>query len=317
MAQIGNSSRALLAKEVSFYTAKTKAVADEISVAPSAGHVFSVGSAFIDGIHWIYRTLLFFDTSGLPAHAVISAAKLKLYVTTIFNGTANYDVQILSGMPTYPSDPVVRADWDEDFYLGDGGSLNTANMTASQFNEIDLNDGGIGWINIGGTTKLCLRSSRDINGDPSAAGKIDWISFYTQAQTGPPDYRPVLVVTYSTQNVARAVITCEAIATCRAIIRPDPGTAAASVVGYGLIATAADRVALTFTGDLAPGDQIAVNTETMELTYKPLGGVAVTCPEKWIGEFPLLLPGTNLLQYGDDETTRNLSIRVIHKPRYG
>lgn len=42
----------------------------------------------------------------------------------------------------------------------------------------------------------------------------------------------------------------------------------------------------------------------------------MTCPEKWTG-IPLdLLPGTTPLQHTDDESTRNLSIRVIHTPRY-
>ena len=76
---------------------------------------------------------------------------------------------VQNGQPTYPHDPFVVADYDMDHYSGNGGEIAGSEITEYEWNNITLNDDGLSWINAGGTTKLVLRSQRDIDGtDPTA-----------------------------------------------------------------------------------------------------------------------------------------------------
>jgi hypothetical protein len=59
-------------------------------------------------------------------------------------------------------------DYNKNYYSGNGGTLNTARFT-SGYNTIPLNN--LNWINTTGMTKLCLRSSRDINGNAPAGSE--------------------------------------------------------------------------------------------------------------------------------------------------
>jgi len=59
-------------------------------------------------------------------------------------------------------DPLVDTDYG---YLGSqnvsGGAFDTIGFNISGYNDIPLNEKGMGWISKTGTTKLGLRSSRD------------------------------------------------------------------------------------------------------------------------------------------------------------
>lgn len=142
----------------------------------------------------MYRAALYFDTSSLPDGCTITAVNLSLYCQTK-NAVTNYNVTVMSGMPTYPHDPLVVGDFDKTNYTSIGGSLNSTSISAAAYFNISLNTTGIGFINKVGDTKLMLRSSRDIDAIPPAtAGNKQYLVLKSyEAGVG---YRPYLEVSY-------------------------------------------------------------------------------------------------------------------------
>jgi PKD repeat protein len=109
--------------------------------------------------YYVYRGFVFFDTSALPSNAYLDNATLSLYKKDDYS-TTDFNITIQNGQPTYPHDPMQTGDYNKNYYSGNGGSLNTSLFT-SGYNDIKLNS--LSWINRVGITKLCLRSSRDLN----------------------------------------------------------------------------------------------------------------------------------------------------------
>lgn len=144
----------------------------------------------------IYRGFLFFDTSIIPYDANITSANLTIYGSDDYS-TTDFDITIQNGQPTYPHDPLVAGDYYQAHYSGNGGSVSTSSFSTSSYNNITLNADGRSWINIGGTTKLCLRSNREI----SAISPTTWefVEFHS-AEAG-AGYQPQLHITYETSHV--------------------------------------------------------------------------------------------------------------------
>ena len=143
----------------------------------------------------VNRSYLFFDTSYLPNDAVISNATLKLYGKTDLS-VRNFYVTVQSGMPTYPHDSLVGGDFNLVNYAGDGGTLFTQGFSTVAYNNLYLNSTGIGWISKTGTTKFCLRSSRDIGNN--APDSPEYVSFRASEAGGL--YAPYLVIKFSVPN---------------------------------------------------------------------------------------------------------------------
>jgi photosystem II stability/assembly factor-like uncharacterized protein len=110
----------------------------------------------------ICRAFFFFDTSSLTDNATISSAILSLYSHGDGSDTDFY-VTVQNGQPAYPHEPLVPEDYNHVYYSGNGGSISTSDWVSMGYNNISLNTDGISWINKTGTTKFCIRSSRDIN----------------------------------------------------------------------------------------------------------------------------------------------------------
>ena len=105
----------------------------------------------------------------------------------------DFDMTIQNGMPTYPHDAFVNTDYNYTYYSGAGGNLSTAGFSTAGYNAITLSAAGLTWINTTGTTKLCLRSSRDIS-STAPTGAED-VTFYAYEQG--VGYWPKLDVTYT------------------------------------------------------------------------------------------------------------------------
>lgn len=150
-----------------------------------------------------WRGYVFFDTSPIPDGATIVRTDLMLYGSSD-NATTDFNVQIQSGMPGSPNDPLQVGDYDQTNYAGDGGSITTIGWNLAGYNTIAFNATGMGWINDTGTTKLCLRSSRDI-GNNSPAGN-EYIGMYASEEAG-VNKDPRLEVTYIAAEVTAAGIT--------------------------------------------------------------------------------------------------------------
>lgn len=140
----------------------------------------------------IRRAFLFFDTSSIPSGASITSANLSLYID-LDQSSTDFDMVIQNGQPTYPHDPLESGDFNMNHYSGNGGYMNTNGIVVDTYNNITLNETGRGWIQKDGTTKLCLRNSKDIN-DVAPTGTEN-IRFFTYENAA--NYKPRLIVTYT------------------------------------------------------------------------------------------------------------------------
>jgi len=188
-------SGAILKNSAVFNTAWIAAVGDSIDQS-----TMFIG---VVGLYNFYRTMLIFDTSTIPANAIIFSAYVAIAQTDIGLGGGKIVVQ--NGMPTYPHDPVVVADFDKTFYSGNGGEANIQSLvTVPAYIVISLNSTGMGWINKGGSTKFCLRSDEDINGVPD--GVPGGYGEYA-GPTNPCGMDPKLIVNYYIPGQAMSICT--------------------------------------------------------------------------------------------------------------
>jgi hypothetical protein len=145
----------------------------------------------------VYRGFLPFNTSSLPSNAIIDNATLSLYKKDDYS-TTDFTITIQNGQPTYPHNPLQAGDYAKSHYSGNGGGLNTSRFVNGR-NNITL--ANLNWINKTGTTKLCLRSSRDINGTIPTGS--EYVNVYSANAMDPmPDvsYKPKLIITYRNQS---------------------------------------------------------------------------------------------------------------------
>lgn len=131
----------------------------------------------------------FFDMSGIPAGSTITAAKIVHPVISNYTNTAGGAVHIVEHVAT---DPISIADFllykslDSDVSFG---NVNYSGLSQVTTTDITINATGITYLAsvIGGTAKLGLRSSFDINNSAPVGD-----SQYTCSVTGFD-----LVVTYT------------------------------------------------------------------------------------------------------------------------
>jgi len=174
----------------SYSSVRTAANGDGVSY---GGDYISVGQIYASSSdrYNVQRSYVFFDTSYLGT-ATITGATLYLY-GDYDDSSTNFSITITTGMPTYPHDPPVNGDF---YYLNygttSGGALSTTSFSITGYNAITLNATGYGWINKTGTTKFCIRSSRDIAGNtPTGHETVDIKGYGVGA-----GYWPYLAVTY-------------------------------------------------------------------------------------------------------------------------
>ena len=144
--------------------------------------------------YYIYRGCVFFNTSKLPSNAYIDNATLSLYKSGDYSAT-DFQITVQNGQPTYPHSPLQTGDYSKTHYAWNGGALNTSNFV-NGYNTIYLNSNGKSWLNRTGLTKLCLRSSRDINGNTPTSS--EYVTVYSNEQG--MGYQPRLVITYRNQS---------------------------------------------------------------------------------------------------------------------
>jgi len=159
----------------------------------------------VSGASWyVYRGALFFDTSGV-AQTVLTGT-LSLYGKTDAS-MVDFNIVIQNGQPTYPHDPLVAGDYNCAHYSGNGGQLTTVGWKTNGYNDIPLYADGLSWLNLAGTTKLCLRSSRDIAGTVPGEGVGEHVAFWASEKgTG---YKPKLILTYNVPPNVPGSLLCE------------------------------------------------------------------------------------------------------------
>jgi hypothetical protein len=180
----------------SFSTTYSTAWGASSGIVDSSSTYLSIGQKKGPGqpaTYYIYRGFVLFNTSSLPSNAYLDNAILSLYKKDDYS-TTDFDITIQNGQPTFPHNPLQVGDYDKRHYSGNGGSLNTMNFVNGR-NNISLTN--LNWINRNGTTKLCLRSSRDINGTTPTGN--EYINVYS-ANAPNTGYVPKLIITYRNQS---------------------------------------------------------------------------------------------------------------------
>jgi len=145
-------------------------------------------------IYYVYRGMLLFNTTTLPKNANITSAKLSLYKQAD-QSTTDFTITIQNGQPTYPHDPLQTSDYGKSHYSGNGGGLNTTSFTTG-YNNITLTNTTDSWLKRQGETKLCLRSSRDINGNTPTTP--EYVTVYSGNAN--QQYQPKLTIIYRNQS---------------------------------------------------------------------------------------------------------------------
>jgi hypothetical protein len=162
----------------------------------SSATYLSIGQKKVPGFpatYNIYRGFVLFNTSALPSNAYLDSTTLSLYKKDDYS-TTDFMLTIQNGQPTYPHNPLQASDYAKGHYSGNGGSLNTINFVNGR-NNITLTN--LSWINMTGTTKLSLRSSRDINGTTPPGN--EYVNVYS-ANAPLGGYVPKLIITYRNQS---------------------------------------------------------------------------------------------------------------------
>jgi len=140
----------------------------------------------------INRGFVLFNTSALPWNAFLDNATFSLYKKDDYS-TTDFNLTIQNGQPAYPHDPLLSSDYNMSYYSGNGGTFNTATFH-NGYNNMSLTS--LNWINRNGTTKLCLRSSRDINGNAPTGN--EYVNVYANELGS--GYQPRLVINYRNQS---------------------------------------------------------------------------------------------------------------------
>lgn len=156
------------------------------------GQQYSIGS----GDYTIYRGLLKFDTSAIPADATITQANVKL--VSVYDGsTTDFDVYLVQ-TNWAAQDPLSTGNMDAAFDAALTGTLdalwrNTSGMSLNtQYTSANLDTS---YITKGGTTYYGLVSKRDRDGTEPIGNELIDIATANNATAA---YRPVLTVTYDT-----------------------------------------------------------------------------------------------------------------------
>jgi len=276
------------------------------------------------GVYSVLRGPLLFDTSTIPAGSVVTSCKLYLYPKTVY--VTACDIVLQNGQPDYPHDPVVLGDYDYSKYSGDGGSKAATSFSSGIWSYITMNSTGMGWVQCGGTTKLILRTSKDISATaPVAVG--EGATFYNDA-----GHEPYLSVTWTEVTEASAAITAaqsvsasaNQVFSATAAIAPRMYVsistaihlleAAVSIVGgVSLLIDGAvwSGTLFEYLGSLTPGAVLVIDCDQQLLTVNGVNDM-----KNMDGEWISLGPGVNEVTFTDSEVSRTLGVTVVYKDRW-
>lgn len=155
--------------------------------------VHRFGQVYDNGTYYIPRSYLLFNTSSLGTDALVDSARLYFCIEWV-DTTTHWNMTLVEGY--WNGDPPVACDFKTGVWIGEqsGGAKNTSGIS-SDWNYIALNDSGLSWIKKSGTTRLALRSDRDISGTaPSGSEQLQ----HRSADYTSTTYDPYLKIWYST-----------------------------------------------------------------------------------------------------------------------
>ena len=95
--------------------------------------------------------------------------------------------------------PLILNDYNKANYIGNGGSISLDDFNSYKYNNIVLNNAGCSWISKGGLTTFCLRSNRDISGNPPTDSERVIIETAESGQSKTP--KLTITYTYTTDPI--------------------------------------------------------------------------------------------------------------------
>ena len=165
-----------------YATAQAAASASNQGSTPAIGQESTTAGG---GEYWVYRAGLIFDTSTIPSDAAIISATLAIRGLTD-SSVNDFDLTVVNGSAL--SNPMALADYGGLLAAtASGGIISSTAWSLSAYNSITLNATGLGFITKAGTTKLALRSSKDISVTAPTLGDAydEWIEGYGEDTTNP------------------------------------------------------------------------------------------------------------------------------------
>ncbi len=139
----------------------------------------------------VRRCGMVFDTSSIPASAVITSATLTL-ISRQLAGASGFSVVLVSGVDL--ADVFVVADFGDLLTaIASFGSVVIANPPIETVLTITLNAAGLAAITAGGTTRFGLRSSLDISNTPPVGGTEEGLLY----GSGTVGKEPELTIDYT------------------------------------------------------------------------------------------------------------------------
>jgi len=126
-------------------------------------------------MYQIWRSFLYFDTSGLPDAAIITAATIQFTLPLSYDySTTDFNI-IVRGAET-AHNPLELGDYDLTHYNGDNlGELTDNTPTIEgDYRSYTLNINGRLYLNKGGITQFVLLSKEDIDNDPPITAENVW-----------------------------------------------------------------------------------------------------------------------------------------------
>lgn len=143
--------------------------------------------------YWLYRAFLSFDTSAIPAGSQILSAQLAIFVQANYR-TSSAAFPYCCITQGVQDDPVIPTNYGAQWGETDvGGTKDFVTFVPLEYNDIDFNALGLGFIVPGGVTKLCLRGQQDVEDRPPPLGSNRVVFNSTQKGEG---YQPRLTVNY-------------------------------------------------------------------------------------------------------------------------
>jgi hypothetical protein len=107
-----------------------------------------------DPLYLIARMGIVFDTSAIPADAILDSGYIQFYAVTKYE---NSSIQIQKGTVAHPADAILVGDYDKSYASGNCGAKNVVDFTTDQYNDITLTD--LTCITKAGTTRIYIREA--------------------------------------------------------------------------------------------------------------------------------------------------------------
>ena len=143
---------------------------------------------------YIYRTVLYFNTSSLPDDAEIKTATLKLYLSSVPSEFRHIIMIIINGQPNYPHKPPQSSDYNISLYDGNYSYFHTGQVNQNSYAEIPLTN--VSLINKTGITKFMIVCKTDYHCDSPDERKHAYFDFASSETST----EPKLNITYDMAN---------------------------------------------------------------------------------------------------------------------